>query len=1023
MYIFDHQEKPLLLPVSAGALLRPWFTTAMLDEGFQLIRDNKLSGFSCLRNAVAALIDDKGSVMLQFAKSTTLHQGFFIETRHCGLCRLKTDEKGCAHLAALAIQSLIMPGVKTKALPLPLAFAASNWRQVGAFLHAWLHRQQYRVEQTSGDGLCHWRITLPEGEVRFTLPDSLRKQAEFLLQRRQQTSVKEKMVLTGPALLHDQLQLRTMTDNERLLAKSGNSSIGWQQDSSFWTWLAQMLYALHGDTLPEFLKDPATSRFRLQLSSDEETGSLTLIPPTEKVWEMVRTLPIASPLAAILPSAKECSRVAFTDDDQLEVVPCLRLADGRILPRHLFADQRFSTAQYLDGEGFLPTIRAPAEATINNPASAVTGLPLLGFLQNEKARHLPFSVKPNDIQSFLDLNKQSLRHPDNIVAPEILQLQLRQFPDKLVINAFEEHDDWCYLSCHYGLGNTSITMEDIAAAKGKKLTCLPGREWLQLEGTALSWFHNLPENRFAADGSGKIRLSRREILTLTALIPEVQITVSRESPRHRLTALLDTARWSDDASLDQPPAHLRPYQRSGLAWLYRLLQLGIGGLLADDMGLGKTHQGLALLQMAMRKGEKHLMLVVCPASVVLNWAEKIDGFYPDLRYAVYYGQQRDLEKARQKGVLLTTYGIVRQDLEQLRLCAFDVILLDEIQHLKNRDTAVHQAVAALNGRVKIGLTGTPVENSLQDLRSLFDICLPGLLGSEREFQHNYVQPITEGGNMEIRHRLGRLIHPFILRRSRAQVLTELPDTIEDNRLCQLSDDQISLYREVLKEREEELEQLENDGNAVSFINILATITRLKQICCHPCLVQACHDPRQYSSGKWDLFVELTEELLAADMKFVVFSQYVGMIELIEKYLKESGIGYSSLKGKMAAGKRQKMIGEFNNNPDCRVFCASLLAGGIGIDLTGAQAVIHYDRWWNPAREEQATARVHRMGQKNVVQVFRLITKGTLEEKIHNLIMKKRDLAAILIEEDEADAIKQLDRRQLAELLRLAPLMA
>jgi len=188
-------------------------------------------------------------------------------------------------------------------------------------------------------------------------------------------------------------------------------------------------------------------------------------------------------------------------------------------------------------------------------------------------------------------------------------------------------------------------------------------------------------------------------------------------------------------------------------------------------------------------------------------------------------------------------------------------------------------------------------------------------------------------------------------------------------------------------------------------------------------VQDCHDPEEYGSGKWDLFIELAEELLAANMKFVVFSQYVGMITMIERYLKKTGIGFSSLKGEMAAGKRQKMIGEFNTNPDCRVFCASLLAGGIGIDLTTAQAVIHYDRWWNPAREEQATARVHRMGQKNVVQVFRLITKGTLEEKIHNLIMKKRDLAAILIEEDEADAIKQLDRRQLVELLRLAPSMS
>jgi SNF2 family DNA or RNA helicase len=379
-----------------------------------------------------------------------------------------------------------------------------------------------------------------------------------------------------------------------------------------------------------------------------------------------------------------------------------------------------------------------------------------------------------------------------------------------------------------------------------------------------------------------------------------------------------------------------------------------------------------------------------------------------------------LQKAQARGLILTTYGVVRQDLEQLQLCSFDIILLDEIQHLKNRTTAIHQAVAALNGRVKIGLTGTPVENSLQDLRSLFDICLPGLLGSEREFQRNYVQPITEAGSTEVRDRLSRLIHPFILRRSRAQVLTELPEIIEDDRTCELCDDQISLYREVLKGREQDLEELASDTAAIPYMNILATITRLKQICCHPCLVQGCTHPEDYGSGKWDLFIELTGELLAAGMKFVVFSQYTGMIALIERYLEEAGIGFAGLKGNMPVGKRQKMIAEFNTNPDCRVFCASLLAGGIGIDLTGAQAVIHYDRWWNPAREEQATARVHRMGQKNVVQVFRLITRGTLEEKIHHLITRKRDLAASLIQEDEAGIIKQLDRRQLAELFRFAP---
>ncbi len=630
-------------------------------------------------------------------------------------------------------------------------------------------------------------------------------------------------------------------------------------------------------------------------------------------------------------------------------------------------------------------------------------------------------MAPNDIPVFLKTNLKPLHFPDNIIDPDLLDLQVREFPDRLVIDSFEERDGWCYLSCHYGLGNSCITLNDILKAREQNLNCLPGKQWLKIDGTSLSWLYDLAEDR--SDRSGKIRLNYCEMLALTAVIPEIEISIKKKSLRQRLEGLLNVDCWTDDTSLTEIPGHLRPYQRNGLAWLNRLFRLGIGGLLADDMGLGKTHQALALLQAAAQDGKKRLMLVICPTSVVLNWAEKIDEFYPGLDYGIYYGPQRDLAKVQEHGILLTTYGVVRQDLEQMRMCSFDVILLDEIQNLKNRKTDIHQAVASLNSPVKIGLTGTPIENSLQDLRSLFDICLPGLLGSELQFDRFYVQPITESHNTEVRERLGRLIHPFILRRSRDQVLRELPDIIEDDRLCELSDDQVALYREVIQEREKDLLELGSDTAAIPYMNILATITRLKQICCHPCLVQGCEDPKEYSSGKWNLFIELTAELLAADMKFVVFSQYTGMLELIEKYLQLAGIRFTSLKGNMPVGKRQKMIDEFNKDGDCRIFCASLLAGGVGIDLTSAQAVIHYDRWWNPAREEQATARVHRMGQKNVVQVFRLITKGTLEEKIHQLITKKRELATSLIQEDEAGIIKQMDRRQLAELFQFSPVLS
>ncbi len=1010
MYNFTNETIPLFFPVLEGVQLQPWFATAILDKGLELIRKKEIKDFHCIRNAVGALVDRGATVTLQFEKSAKLHQGFIIRNSHCGLCRLKSNEKNCEHMAALAILSLIVPEGHRKAIPIPLAFAESNWLKIGLFLYEWLSRTQYKIHRTPGEGFSQWQMSPTDGIVQVTIPDTWVQQGEQLLPG------KPRQI----NLLNKQLQVWTMTAGERQLEQVSSCSIGWQKDNSFWIWLARMLYLFHGDKLPEFHWDPATRHFFLHSGDMREPGGLTISLPKEKTWEMVRSIPFPPDEVKILPAAKECFRVFFNEENSLEVRPCLRLKDNRVLDRQDHAENRFTDAYYLDGEGFLPTVRLPTEGTFSNPSRPVSALPLLGFLQNQETRDASFTVATNDIPAFLSANQKPLHFPENIIDPDILQFQVREIPDRLVIDSFEEQGDWCYLSCHYGLGNTSISLNDILNAREQKLSCLPGKQWLQIDGTPLSWLYELAEDRFDTAGSGNIRLSYRELLALTAVIPEVTISIKKKLLRQRLTSLLDVDDWTDDTSLTEVPGHLRSYQRNGLAWLNRLFKLGIGGLLADDMGLGKTHQGLALLQAAIRDSKKCLMLVVCPASVVLNWAEKIDKFYPDLNYGVYYGPQRNLEKAQERGLILTTYGVVRQDLDQLRICSFNIILLDEIQHLKNRTTAIHQAVAGLNSQVKIGLTGTPVENSLQDLRSLFDICLPGLLGSERQFERLYVQPITEYGNTEVRERLGRLIHPFILRRSRAQVLTELPEIIEDDRLCELSDDQVSLYREVIAGREKDIAELESDTAAIPYMNILAIITRLKRICCHPCLVQGCDDPEEYTSGKWDLFIELTAELLAANMKFVVFSQYTGMLDLIENYLHKAGIPFCSLQGNMGVGKRQKMINEFNENPDCRVFCASLLAGGVGIDLTSAQAVIHYDRWWNPAREEQATARVHRMGQKNVVQVFRLITRGTLEEKIHQLIIKKRNLATSLIQEDEAGIIKQMDRRQLAELFQFSP---
>jgi superfamily II DNA or RNA helicase len=1016
MYNFDRTTIPAVVPVLEGVLLKPWFAETILNQGLALLRQERLKSFYCLRNAVGAIVDD-ALVSLQFESSRRLRQGFVIRNGYCSICRGGSDRDGCEHLAALALLSLITPEDGKKAMVLPLAFKGSDWEKIGLFLYDWLGGSSYTAKWGGSDEAVFWEIFSGHGSLRINIPELWARQASMLLpgESPQPQSKASKTF----ALLCKQLQMLVMTPGERALQEAGSSTIGWKRDTSCWIWLAGMLYCLHGNTLPEFRHIAGSFNFSLSLNPDDAQGGIHLVLPGAKAWNLVRQIDFGRGDAAILPGAGEFFRVGLNDKSELEIVPCVRLEDGRVLMQQELAKTRFPGGYYLPGEGFLAVKRVPGEGLFSKPQLQST-LPLLGFLHDEASRALPFTVPFEEIPAFLEANQGALNYPANRVAEEVLNTRIHSLPERLIIDGFEECDEWCYLSCQYGLGNTNISLGDILEARQKGLSCLPGRHWLQIENTPLTWLYDLAENRLTGDGSGRIRLRLQEMLALNAVIGEVEISQQEQQVRQRLKDLLDDGRWMDTAALGKIPDHLRDYQRNGLAWLMRLYSMGIGGLLADDMGLGKTHQALALIEAVRNTDGNNLCLVVCPASVVLNWADKIDRFYAGLDYGVYYGAQRDLDKAMDSGLILTTYGIVRQDAALLQELTFEVIILDEIQYLKNRTTATHRAVAALNGRVVMGLTGTPIENSLQDLYSLFDICLPGLLGSERRFNNLYVQPVVEEGSRQAKQMLSSLIRPFILRRNRQQVLTELPDIIEDNRICELSDDQVGLYRQVIDERKSVVQKLEDETGAIPYMNVLAMITRLKQICNHPSLVHGSLDIDTYASGKWDLFVELTQELLDAGMKFVVFSQYTAMLALIEQYFETMGIAFCSLKGDMGVKKRRAMIAEFNDNSKCRVFCASLLAGGVGIDLTSAQAVIHYDRWWNPAREEQATARVHRMGQKHVVQVFRLITRGTLEEKIHSLIGRKSELADTIIQEDEAGIIKQMDRRELAELLRLSP---
>lgn len=463
---------------------------------------------------------------------------------------------------------------------------------------------------------------------------------------------------------------------------------------------------------------------------------------------------------------------------------------------------------------------------------------------------------------------------------------------------------------------------------------------------------------------------------------------------------------------------LRPYQEIGVQWLWFLYCHGLSGLLSDDMGLGKTHQAMALLA-AISQGDRNRSqkyLVVCPTSVIYHWQDLLERFLPDLRVSIYYGIERSLTDFEEHyDLLLTSYGILRTGKEDLRIYSFELAIFDEIQIAKNASSQTHKALRSVRAQMRLGLTGTPIENRLRELKALFDLLLPNYFPTDALFREFFIHPIEKHQDAEKKDLLSKLVRPFILRRKKSEVLTDLPEKIEEIAYCDLSTEQQELYYNTSSQmREGVYRELKDETKPISYVHVFSALSTLKQICDHPSLLSK--DLRNWSShasGKWDLFVELLQEALDSKQKVVIFSQYLDMLAIIESYLKKKGIGFASIKG--STRNRKEQLVRFKEDPRCEVFVASLLAAGVGIDLTVASIVIHYDRWWNPAKENQATDRVHRMGQNRGVQVFKLVTKHTIEEDIHALIEKKKGLMEEIIGTDEADQISYLNRDELISI--------
>ena len=499
------------------------------------------------------------------------------------------------------------------------------------------------------------------------------------------------------------------------------------------------------------------------------------------------------------------------------------------------------------------------------------------------------------------------------------------------------------------------------------------------------------------------------------------------------------ARQSGETRLDCPPLGdletvLRPYQKQGVAWLQFLRENGFGGILADEMGLGKTLQTLAFLrQCTQRPGQKPKLkgdvdprptpspgprphLIVCPTSLVFNWVAEAKKFTPDLRVLALHGPDRltRFGQIADSDIVVTSYALIRRDAERYHGLEFDTVVLDEAQHIKNRQTRNAQAVKAVRSRHRLVLTGTPLENSVLDLWSIFDFLMPGYLGTAQDFRERYEGPIAKEKNTQAQSRLARRLRPFLLRRLKREVAADLPAKLEQVSFCELTPDQRTVYQQVIEaSRQEVLAAVGAQGIAKSRMVVLTALLRLRQICCDLRLLKLENVRPANASGKLEMFGELLEEVLDGGHRLLVFSQFVGMLTLLKEKLTAEGIAFCYLDGSTA--NRAAVVEKFQADAAIPVFLISLKAGGTGLNLTGADTVIHFDPWWNPAVEDQATDRAHRIGQTRAVTSYKLITRDTVEEKILMLQNRKRDvIRATLGGEEEFTA--SLSWEEIQELL-------
>ncbi|HCC04646.1 MAG TPA: hypothetical protein DEP51_07380 [Clostridiales bacterium] len=494
-----------------------------------------------------------------------------------------------------------------------------------------------------------------------------------------------------------------------------------------------------------------------------------------------------------------------------------------------------------------------------------------------------------------------------------------------------------------------------------------------------------------------IKLPVNRSLYLNELLKKFKTTkTTKNSEYKQIIENLEKDNIDDQIEIpDNLEATLRDYQKLGFKWLETLDNYKFGGILADDMGLGKTLQVLAIILAYVKEDNRKTSIVISPSSLALNWLQEASKFAPSLKVKVVSGtaneRRKILSEIDQYDLIITSYDLLKRDRERYEEIdyTFKYIIADEAQYLKNSNTQNAKAIKELKGETRFALTGTPIENSLAELWSIFDFVMPGYLFQYKKFKKIYETPIVKNDDKDAMSKLKMLIEPFVLRRTKKEVLTELPEktiTVLNNTMEQ---EQEKIYMSYLvKAKQEVADQIKINGFEKSQIMILAALTRLRQICCHPSLFI---EDYKGESSKLNQCMEIIEDAISAGHRLLLFSGYTSMFEIIQKELSDRNIKYFKLTGATKVSERIELVDEFNKNDEIKVFLISLKAGGTGLNLTGADMVIHYDPWWNQSAENQATDRAYRIGQKNNVQVYKLITSNSIEEKIYELQQKKSAL--------------------------------